>query len=146
MPLKKYEKIHEALWAHPHWIDDYLLSDDCLIEDQEEFDIITGWRDHFLKRHFFVLKQLGRYAAVMSVEKPPRLFGVTGLSQSLEKAAPCPLPFLAALVLLPFKDKIVYDGFCEAYPDQIDPESLDLLNQDYERLKKSQGFIVKLTK
>ncbi|MDR2387966.1 MAG: DUF6398 domain-containing protein [Deltaproteobacteria bacterium] len=134
-------KIREALWNNPHWIDQYLQADHDPAKSQEEIDILTGWRQHFVKDDFFVVKQLAKYAAVIEGESPGRLFGVTGLSDSLEDMIPFSLPFMVKMVLLPFKDKIIYDGLFEVLPVSFGRGIRSSLNKQYQSLKKTSGLI-----
>ncbi|MDR2301259.1 MAG: hypothetical protein LBF38_04385 [Deltaproteobacteria bacterium] len=138
-------KIRNALWEHPQWIDYYLLSDDKPTMSQEEHEILAGWRAHFVKGDFFLIAGLNKYAAVVSDEKRPRLFGVTGLTAPLVNVYKKPLPLKARLVLLPFKGQIIYDSITELYETSFGFFKRFSLYRKYLRLRKTSGFIEKLT-
>lgn len=145
VPLEEYVKIRNALWDNPQWIDQYLKADDNFVKNQEERATLESWRHHFIADTFFVVKQLAKYSVLISGQSPARLFGVTGLSSSLKDRIFTPIPFTTKMVLLPFKDKIIFDGFFEASPIHFGPGIRSSLNRQYKTLKQTTGILERLS-
>lgn len=109
LPPERRVLTRDALYEHPECFDAFLEETDLShIPDAEA--IVTGWRDHRIAGDFYVLRHLKRHTIFLSSEDPPRAFGVLGLADPLELFVPNP-PALATAVLLPLRDRIIYDGF-----------------------------------
>src|SRR5207247_3119757 len=63
---------------------------------------------------FFVLRNLKKYTVFLA-EKAPVAYGVVALTEPFEDLIGSDLPIWAETVLLPFKDKIIYDGLLGRY-------------------------------
>jgi hypothetical protein len=88
------------------------------------------------------MKHLKPYAVFMSAGEPTRLYGVVGLYDPLEVVfGGAPLPLLVKAVLLPFCDRIIYDGLLSAYRLSFGPGIRSGLNESYSRAKERDGII-----
>lgn len=108
-------KVREVLWKNPKLIDDYL---DVAKPSEEKTELLRAWRDHHKKGMFFLVEYTPEYAVVIGSNKDreDRLYGVKGISRSLADAMQRELPLQFEAVLLPFKDKIIYDSFLSSIP------------------------------
>ncbi len=108
-------KVREVLWKEPKLIDEYLYA---VKLPEEKVALLKSWRDHHKKGMFFVLDYTPEYAVILGSndKKEDRLFGIKGISRSLADAMLRELPIQLETVLLPFEDKIIYDGFLASMP------------------------------
>ncbi|MCL2139819.1 MAG: SEC-C metal-binding domain-containing protein [Treponema sp.] len=103
-------KVREALWKSPELITDYLASVNL---QREKAELLKSWRDRHLKGMFLLMEYKPEYAVVIgSGEKEEdRLYGITGISRPLSDVLQHEIPVQFETVLLPFKDKIIYDSY-----------------------------------
>ena len=80
---------------------------------EKELGILLNWKN-FIKDKFLIYKQYKRFCAFLSQEKDNKVYGVIGLTKSFNTLLSY-FPVLTETVLLPFKDKIVYDGYLQSY-------------------------------
>jgi hypothetical protein len=109
----------------------------------EELAIVHSWR-HLVAAKFFVFRQLSRYAVFISCEDPAVVYGVVALSQPLEELVGPRLPVMVETVLLPFRDKIVYDGMLGAMPMSFGGGIRRMLNETCRKAKARQGIVTRL--
>jgi hypothetical protein len=108
-------KVREILWENPELIDDYLNS--VALSDNKTV-LLKAWRDHHKKGMFFLVDYKPEYAVAIgdNGQKEDRLYGIKGISRPLSDAMQRKLPIQFETVLLPFKDKIIYDSFMRSMP------------------------------
>lgn len=106
----KILRVREALWNEPHLIDEYLNATEL---PQEKIDIVKLWGTNYKKGDFFIFEYTPEYAVALGSNAlgEDRLYGIKGISTSVANALHERLPLHIETVLLPFKSKIVYDGF-----------------------------------
>ena len=140
--IEEFSKIRSAMWDNPEWIDEFLAGRGNDEFDEQEREIVEGWRRHFVKGRFFVLKHLKKYSVLMTFEgEPTLLYGVHGISDSIEGTMPYPVPFLVDLVLIPFKDKIIYDSLASVTNIRFGPGYRSAAKEWYDEAKKKYGII-----
>ncbi|MCE9561295.1 MAG: DUF6398 domain-containing protein [Planctomycetes bacterium] len=71
-------------------------------------------------------------------------YGVLALSQPFEDLIGPHLPVLTQTVLLPFKDKIIYDGLITGYRIAFGPGIRRSLNESFKEAKSRHGIITSL--
>jgi hypothetical protein len=103
-------KIREKLWENPSLIDKYLAAEKL---SPEKAGLLKSWRDHHKKGMFFLLEYTPEYAVILvpGNDGDDRLYGVKGMTNSLAGVMRRRLPVQLETVLLPFRDKIIYDSF-----------------------------------
>lgn len=101
-------KVRDALNAHLDLIESFVAENPDNLSD-DDLDIVRSWR-HLVHGKFYVFRELKKYTVFLSTEKQPIAYGVLALSQPFEDLIGPYLPVLTQTVLLPFKEKIVYDG------------------------------------
>ncbi|MCL2772213.1 MAG: hypothetical protein FWD71_02590 [Oscillospiraceae bacterium] len=77
----------------------------------------------------------------MTFDEPAKLYGVCGISNPIKATAPYEVPYIVDTVLLPFKDKIIYDGFIGVYPVSFGKGIRDSMKEMYEKAKEMVGII-----
>ena len=102
-------KIREVLWETPDLIDEYLAT---VSLPKEKAELLKSWRNHHIKDMFLLVDHKAEYSILVGSDKKEKdtLFGVKGISRSLANVLPYELPIHVETVLLPFKDKIIYDS------------------------------------
>ena len=108
-----------------------------------ELDIIRSWR-HLVAGKFYVFRELARYTVFLSTSDPAIAYGVLALSQPFEELIGPSLPVLTQTVLLPFKDKIVYDGLMSSYNISFGPGIRRSLNESFKEAKARHGIVTSL--
>ncbi|MFH1708302.1 MAG: hypothetical protein ABIF71_10365 [Planctomycetota bacterium] len=107
-PNASKQKMRDAMFAEPHLIDDFIAANRQNL-NADESAIVAGWR-HFVKGEYIVERFLARYAVFI---KNTDVYAVNGLNTPLQAMVHAPLPVSIDTVLLPFRGRIVYDGFMQ---------------------------------
>jgi hypothetical protein len=139
-PIELVARLRDAAYARPDLLEQYLADNpDRLPPD--ELLIVAGWR-HRLEGEFYIMRHLKAYSVLMSLMEPIHLYGVLGLYDPIEVVlGGAPLPVLVEAVLLPFRDRIIYDGLLRPYPIAFGRTLRSGLNKTYSRLKEREGII-----
>ena len=126
--------VAHTLWENVEIIDEFVrdnphrLSQRCL-------DTALSWKNALPGFYTLVRYQSGR--AVLMGEAG--VFSVAGVTYELEGEIG-PAPAYVELVLLPFDDLIVYDGFMQAYDTEGTPAELQRIQDEFEN-RCAQGGI-----
>lgn len=105
-------QVREALYAHPNLIDEF-LQDNPPGFSEDKLVIIAQWKQ-FIAGDFYIQRILKKYT--IFIGQDDRVYGVVGLQEELEDIFyMAQLPLLVKAVLLPFKDRIIYDGLFQGY-------------------------------
>jgi hypothetical protein len=144
IPFEGFFKISSALWDNIHWFDE-VLSDNNNGMTNEELEILTAWRFNYIKNDFVVLKHLPKYSIFVLAENPEKIYGVYGLSDPIKFMLPCKPPIMVHAVLLPFKNKIIFDGCLKIFTTTLSPDYKSSLNMVYEKIKAKNSIIIQLT-
>lgn len=135
-------KVREVLWENPGLISDYLET--ASISD-DKVALLKAWRDHHKKGMFFLVDYKPEYAVAIGSNKQneDRLYGIKGISRSLSEAMQRELPIQFETVLLPFRDKIIYDGFISSMPIAFAEGAKRAFREMYENAL-THGIITRL--
>jgi len=110
---------------------------------EDELDIVRSWR-HLVHGKFYVFRELAKYTVFLSTTDSAIAYGVHALSQPFEELiGPC-LPVLTEVVLLPFRDKIVYDGLLRSFKISFGPGIRRGLNESFKEAKAGHGIVTSL--
>jgi len=109
---EKFE-VRNALFENINLIDDF-IDENPQNFPMKELAVVSKWKK-FIKGEFFIERYLKNYAVFISDDN--EVCAVLGLTDSLAEYFPkFALPVrLGAVILLPFQDKIVTDGFFLPY-------------------------------
>ncbi|MDR3204165.1 MAG: SEC-C domain-containing protein [Deltaproteobacteria bacterium] len=127
-------EVRRALWAEPSLIEEYIDSEAPELTT-EKMDLLQSWYWSNKPNIFIVMEYRPEHAVFFSVEKEGQfsLYGVKGLERSVAKELLLDLPQIIEAVILPFKDKIVHDGFIKLWRVKFSQEMkapfLQLFNQ-----------------
>jgi hypothetical protein len=133
--------IRSKLWENPQWIDEFLCEKEFDGLNEVECGILKDWRENFIKGQFILVKHLSKYSVFMTFDDPSKLYGVCGISNPIRETAPYNVPCIVDAVLLPFKDKIIYDSFLGTYPVSFGKSLKDSMKDSYEKAKETIGIV-----
>ena len=145
--IKRIAEIRDKLWENPQWIDDFLRDTDYELTETER-NLLISWRKGFIKNHFFIVKHQSEYSVFMPVGDSGELFGVCGVSDSFqEMLADYDIPILLETVLLPFNNKIIYDGILSPYANaSFAKGAKDDIRMTYNKIRDNIGIIEQIGK
>lgn len=135
-------KVRDALSDNLDLIGSFVDENPARLPD-DELDIVRSWR-HLAHGKFHIFRELKKYTVFLSTDTPPVAYGVLALSQPFEELIGSHLPVLTQTVLLPFKDRIVYDGLLSSYNVSFGPGIRRNLNEDFKTTKDRQGIVTSL--
>ena len=137
-------KIRDALLDEMDLIETFVDQNPAKLSD-DELDIVFSWR-HLVAGNFYIFRELKKYTVFLSSEDQPIAYGVTALTQPFETLVGPYLPVMTETVLLPFKDKIIYDGLLAGLPVSLSFGSgfRRMLNESYQKAKDQHGIVTSL--
>jgi hypothetical protein len=135
-------KVRDALLTNVDLIGSFVDENPAHLSEFE-LDIIRSWR-HLVAGKFYVFRELARYTVFLSTSDPAIAYGVLALSQPFEELIGPSLPVLTQTVLLPFKNKIVYDGLMSSYNISFGPSIRRSLNESFKEAKARHGIVTSL--
>lgn len=140
--MQESYKIRNVIWENPKLIDEYIRETRL---PKEKVDILKLWRKKHMKGIFFVVKYEPEYVVLVAPDEKgkDRLYGVKGLKDSIATALSCELPTCIDTVLLPFKGKIIYDGFLHVMPIDFLEGAKESLQEIYD-ISMKHGIIESL--
>jgi hypothetical protein len=105
---------------------------------------VGAWK-HAIVGEFYVFRYLTNYTIFLSSGgSPNKAYGILGLADPLEEIIGPYLPRLVKAVLLPFKDRIIYDGLFSGYNISFGGGIKRMLNEEYKQAKEAFGIIMSL--
>jgi hypothetical protein len=112
---------------------------------EDELDIVLSWR-HLVDGTFFIFRELKKYTVFLSSEDQSIAYGVTALTQPFEELVGPYLPVMTKTVLLPFNDKIIYDGLLTGPGPSLwfGAGIRRGLNESYQNAKERYGIVTSL--
>ncbi len=110
---------------------------------EDELAIVASWRHH-VAGTFYIFRQLKNYMVFLSSADPPVAYGVVALTEPFEDLIGAALPRMVETMLLPFKDKIIYDGLLSDFNLSFGGGIKRMLNDSYRRAKERQGIVTVL--
>ncbi|MGD1950820.1 MAG: hypothetical protein ACFB14_14400 [Leptolyngbyaceae cyanobacterium] len=104
--------VRDYLFDHPELIDQFIQDNPDNLET-EKLSIIATWKN-FVQGDFFIERLLKKYS--IFIDDKENTYAVLGLMEGLDAFMDKrDLPVRVQTILLPFKGKIVYDGFFRWY-------------------------------
>lgn len=142
LPMAKKYEIRQALWQDLSLIDKFVRENPQQLPDAE-LDIVRSWK-RCLVGSFWLFRCLKKHAIFLVEGESPRAYGVCAITTPFAEMIPLPLPQMIETVLIPFKDKIIFDGFLQTYNVYFGPGIRRNRNEDYRLAKAHQGVITRL--
>lgn len=142
-PVEQAAEVRDALLAHPDLLERFVAENPHGFSEGE-LAIVASWRHH-VTGDFYIMRHLKPYSVFMSAREEPHLYGVLGLIDPLEAViGGAPLPVMVKATLLPFGNRIIYDGMMALYRIVFGKGIRTDLNRGYKRLKDREGIIEQL--
>ena len=107
-PFKELNKIRDKLYNGTDLIDSFIRENQSSFSSNE-LEIVAGWK-HYIKKRFIILRSLKNYTIFLDIDEPPKAYGVLALTTPFDEMFGPVLPLMVEATLLPFKDRIIYDG------------------------------------
>ncbi|GIX41730.1 MAG: hypothetical protein KatS3mg129_1463 [Leptospiraceae bacterium] len=142
LSVNEVKEIRDALYNYPEFIDSF-VADNPFNFSTDELKIISSWK-HFVKGLFIIFRYLKNYTIFIDDNKTTKVYGVFALNRPFQEIIGPDLPVLVEAVLLPFKDKIIYDSMLEPYPFVFGRGIRKNFNDFYEKAKLNFGIITSL--
>jgi hypothetical protein len=137
LPAEEKIEVREALYGNPGLIDEYVQSNPDRLSE-EDLTIVSKWK-YFVKGKFYIERYLKKYTVFIGKDT---VYGVLGLHEALEEMIHRSyLPMYVRAVLLPFKGRVIYDGFMQSYSLFFGRNIKANLKEQYLRAKQ-RGEIV----
>ena len=111
-------KVRDALWAEASLLDDFIRENPAGLS-ADALALASSWR-HRRAGNFIAYRSLKRHTVVLEDVRPVQVFGVLGLTQPIEHMVPW-LPCMVGGVLLPFGDRVIFDGLLSVYSVRFGP-------------------------
>lgn len=144
LSLEDRMKIREVLYNKKEYFDQFLNNNDALELNTHEFAMINEWK-HFIRGNFFIYKHYKEHSIFIDDSDSPKAYGVSGIFDPLKEMFPFP-PVFIRTILIPFKNKIIYDGLIEGYSISFGSNFQYNLKSSYEKIKKKKEIILQLPK
>lgn len=142
LPLEERVKVRDVLYNQKEYIDQFLKTQSAEELNSEERAIISSW-NHFEIGKFFIYKHFKNHSIFLSDSGKGKAFAVSGIFDPLEGMFPYP-PVLVETVLLPFKDRIIYDGLMMGYSIHFGSGIRNGIKDTYEKAKHDFGIVTQL--
>lgn len=113
LTLEEQVNIRDGLIKRIRLIDEFVGSNPCNLTPSE-LEILKSWKDCVSGRFFLIDYTENGATFLEAVDKDPKAYRVLALGIPLWEVVPMPPPLRVATVLLPFRGRIVYDGFITA--------------------------------
>ncbi len=141
MSAQELGPLRDAVWRDLGWIDSFIAAHRGGLAD-EALDIVASWKRAIVGEKFLILKQLKRHAIFLLDGKA---YGVLALANSFEDMlGPYGFPAMVDAVLLPFGNRITYDGVLKTYQVTFGGGIRKHLEDDYRQAKKRGAFFTSL--
>ncbi len=133
-------KCRESLFEDENIIDEYIASNfDHLTTDQ--IKILIGFKKK-IRSNFIIFKCLTNYAIFIDT-KDNRFYAVKALGDSFDNFFDN-FPVNISTTLIPFKDKIIYDGFIQSSGVYYGRNMTETMNEDYREAKRKKEIMTRL--
>lgn len=141
LPLDEKVVLRNALWDEDNLIDSFLNENPFRLSS-EEMNIVGSWK-HRVKGRFILISHLKSHSVFLK-DNEQIAYGVLGLQDDLETVLGPNLPMIVDAVLLPFRDKIIYDGLLSPYGISFGKGFRTGINDSYQQAKAKYGIVTSL--
>lgn len=142
LPPKTRLEVRNALLDKADLIQSFVDENPANLSD-EEADIVASWK-HQVSGRFYAFRQLKKYMIFLPTDGSLVAYGVVALTEPFESLIGPYLPVMTETVLMPFKDRIVYDGLLSTYNMSFGGGIKRSLNDSYREAKERLGIVTSL--
>lgn len=133
--------LRNVLWDEDNLIDSFLNENPFRLSS-EEIDIVGSWK-HRVKGRFVLVSHLKSHSVFLKDDEQIA-YGVLGLQDELEAILGPNLPMIVDAVLLPFRDRIIYDGLLSPYGISFGKGFQAGIKDSYQQAKAKYGIVTSL--
>lgn len=134
-------KFRNELWSDNKWIDKYVEEKPDNLSECE-LEIIKTWKKK-IKDKFFIERTLRKHAIFISSES--KVYGILGLSDEIDEVLDeSQMPLYVETVLLPFMNRIIYDGLFSKYTISFGKGMREMLRDTYNKAKNNNQIIISI--
>lgn len=142
LPVESKVEVREALYRDPTFVDRFVQENPQKLSD-EKLTIVASWK-HFIADDFYIERILKKHTIFIAGSE--KVYGVWGLQDDFDAMFhPSQLPLCFRAVLLPFRDKIIYDGLLQGYRVRFGSGIASNLKQIYLSAKQRGEIIETLS-
>ena len=136
-------QIRDKVWADDSILERFVAANphDLIAED---LALAASWHNRVASEYFIIFRHLKSYTVFLDDSSPARAYGVKGLKSSFKEICGPNLPVMVEAVLLPFEDKITYDGLLRPYSLIFGGGYRASFNDLYRDAKEREGIITQL--
>jgi hypothetical protein len=142
LPVPEVNKIRHALWADDQLRGNFIEQNPANLADAD-LTIVADW-NHRRAGKFFIFRHLKSHSIFIDDRSPAHVYAVHGLYSLLSEVTGPYLPVLAEVVLLPFEERIIYDGVIAPYNITFGSGIRGNLNDLYRDAKERAAIITSL--
>ena len=140
--LDDLQKLKDRLYLFPDLIDSFVKANTENFSPLE-LEIVSTWKN-FVKGRFYIVRHLKNYTVFLDSRDPAKAYGVLGIITSFEEMIGPNLPIVVEVVLLPFKNRIIYDGTLLSFNVLFGKGIRRSINDSFSQAKTSFGIITSL--
>jgi len=133
--------IRNAMWNQTKLIGSF-LNENPFHFSREEMNLVGSWK-HRVQSRFILVSHLKPHSIFLKDDEEIA-YGVLGLQDDLETVLGRNLPMIVETVLLPFRDRIIYDGLLSPYGISFGKGFRDGIKQAYDQAKAKYGIVTSL--
>jgi hypothetical protein len=141
-PFDKLDKIREKLYGGTNYFDSFVTENPMSLPSRE-LEMVASWRN-YVKKRFVVYRYLKNYTIFLDIDEPSKAYGVLALMTPLDEMFGPVLPLMADATLLPFNEKIIYDGIIAPYSIVFGGGIRRDFTDAYQEAKSRFGIILSL--
>ena len=132
-------KIRDSLYASPQLIDSFVAENPARLSS-DELTLVAAWKQAVVGK-FYIFRYLKRYTVFLDDKEPPKAYGVLGITDEIENVFRRDPPIFVETVLLPWRDKIIYDGLVRFYNVYFGAGIRTSLKDAYQKVKATTGIV-----
>ena len=137
--------IRDALWENSYWLDEIINGEIEHDFIETELQQVKQWKNHHIISEFVVTEHRSNHTVFMDTKDDGKLYGVYGLLDPFKKIMPPRMmPAVGEAVLLPFNNKIIYDGIFKGHDTVSNPLPLEEISLFYQDAKRKWGTVLTL--
>ena len=135
-------KLREAVWGDDSLREAFVAENPAGLPP-EDLGIVRSWQRR-VTGTFLVLRHLKKYSVFFAEAPQARAYGVVGLVSPFEEVIGPYLPRAVEAVLLPFEDRITYDGLLSGYSVSFGAGIRRSLDVAYRNAREREGIVTAL--
>lgn len=140
--LEEFNELRQQLYNNAYLFD-LFVEENPLKLSADKTEIVASWKA-FIKGKFYIFSYLEEFTIFISDRQPNKAYGVLALDTPFLELVGSSLPVMTETVLLPFKQKIIYDGTLQSYPFFFGRSIRGSLNDTYKKAIERFGIITSL--